>query len=108
MKPDHKIDALVAERVMGFEKTFKHPVQGQLFHIGGSSFSFHPSTSIDDAWAVVSLMRAKGHHIEMHVYEQSSECMIYTPGRNTYYSVTQDLMPAAICLAALRASGIEV
>ena len=54
MDAGRELDALVAEKVMGYRLSFIHPITGApLYSNGGGSFSFRPSTDIDAAWEVV-------------------------------------------------------
>ncbi len=121
MKPSPQLDALIIEKVMGWEKcrdgclgTDDHWVwKGTRWSHGyfETAYSpFTPSTSIAAAWEVVEKMEKDGYRFEMD--DQPREQMYY---RVEFYSFeptrfveTSISMPLTICLAALKAVGVEV
>jgi hypothetical protein len=107
---NRKIDALVAEKVMGWTRAphgFLHE---------GVTFQVCPnySTNIQDAWAVLDELHSKGFGwcIEQAPSMTESTCWLVAEGihaveKHAKASVTAVSPPMAICLAALKACGVE-
>jgi len=87
VRPGHKLDALVAEKVMGwtmrinfdykppqyewheaagFMKIANHPEQLPQLRV------WSPSTRIEDAWQVVEKLASMGHVVEVHTFPPSA------------------------------------
>lgn len=112
MKPGRELDALVAEKVMGRCGHTLRRVQdhhqcqkcgeefwGLAWHKGYCAFpSF--STDIAAAWNVVE--RLKDRYFLLQYYGDGWDCQIGGTSR------TGNTVPLAICLAALKAVGVEV
>lgn len=111
---DRELDALVAEKVMGWKR---HPSVGVWYPL-----NLHPlqnvyghvlppySTSIVAAWEVVEKIGEK-YAIELHWRESMWNCSIEEGDEVTaHYIATAESRNAskAICLAALKAVGVEV
>lgn len=121
-EPGRALDALVAERVMGWVGGGKYWIDpsnpaemyGAGFTIGNTDYDippFKPSTDIAAAWLVVERLS-----------EQGRVLLVKADGNRKYsgalrYTVTingidgrfdSNSAPHAICLAALKALGIEV
>lgn len=69
MKPGPKLDAVIAEKVMGWKWcssyhgwTSTGKTRGPC---AGQGRSFHPSTSIESVWDVVSLLEKSGFFLEL-------------------------------------------
>lgn len=94
MKPGRELDALVANKVMGFQTDPRFKVGDECPHF---------STSIEAAWAVVekllprliSLRWCDGWEVNEFLPEE----------KETYLLGESDTAPHAICLAALAAVG---
>ena len=105
-----KIDALIAEHVFNFDV-----VNGKVaddFGNTGEPFSY--STSIADAWLVMTHMELKDFNCyvktiypEFIVGITEEEPPRWKVGVN-YHEAASDSAPLAICLAALKALGVEV
>lgn len=113
MNPGHELDALVAVRVMRWD------CDGVLFRRkdGYGPFSFQPSTSIVDAWDVVERFRpyvkidGRGLDTRGPVDRRGWVCRIWTgdgPEEDGSVSAMNPSASLAICLAALKAVGVEV
>lgn len=114
-----EIDALVAEKVMGWSRYHdgawltaeELPDHGGFRIISGS---WSPSTDIAAAWQVVERMRFLGWRMCSYVNPDETAAIRYCvdyhlPYRPTAgYCHNNESMPAAICLAALRALGIPI
>jgi ABA sandwich protein len=120
-----KVDALVAKHVMGFTEgvIVKH-TGAQLWSDGGASFSFRPSRDIGDAWKVWERLRLDGPgsgdyfccmEIRSPVSEGYEVCLRrgshdddHSPGKPFVLISQVASAPLAICLAALKAKGIDI
>lgn len=106
-----ELDALVAEKVMGFDKHIVSKVDGLPY-----ADVPHYSTSIADAWMVVEKMcqmadsgeldyEHGNFHIEYRGHWQDGE--VWSAGFKYYDATsiwaTADTAPEVICLAALKA-----
>jgi len=130
MPSEREIDALVAEKVMGWTleryedgRPAKTPADyadaanndGWSWHgqPGDSeAYTWKPSTDIAAAWQVVEKMRAEGWSVQLrsNVYDPFWDCDAVRGYASTgiKHSGTAIEPARAICLAALRAKGIEV
>lgn len=130
---DSEIDALVAEKVMGWipktsgrnsglfwspEKGRTQVIFGSGFHasrkrIGisedlvGDGFVFSPSTSISDAWLVVEKLEKDGMVVEIDS-RKAGWAVNFWKQKTMGFNLTMNTMihksaPRAICLAALKA-----
>lgn len=107
-----KIDALVAEHVMGLYRVRKMRSKGVLLHNPNDRDS-HPqivpfySTCIKAAWEVVEKMPE--FYIRLHRLLDGYRCEWYWINRDLHgFRRDADTAPMAICLAALKAKGMEV
>ena len=99
MNAGRELDALVAEKVMGWKDP--SPVFGLMEDVEGNA-NFPPdySTSIAAAWRVVEKWQGditvdrRNEHFKVTFYKPSYE-----------YEVWAETLPLAICLAALKAVG---
>lgn len=117
------IDCAIAEHVMGWEvwsNHLGHMFAGDMLIDGVATWPddrvFSPSTDIRAAWAVVekicsreyygqlSLKLCEGtrHYCTFHICTEE-----YRDGK-TFKAWSDDSAPMAICLAALKALGVEV
>jgi hypothetical protein len=111
MKPGRELDMLIAEKVMGYEY---HPTKRYMapknyrdrdgFRVWDEDIP-HYSTDIAAAWEVVTKLAEEGKQIRI-----SNKAM----GNNYWWSYIEEgaaqgeSAPHAICLAALKALGVEV
>lgn len=137
---DRELDALVAEKVMGWDvlttrEFHRHGKSGDVVDCGddgifvaerdrSATTPFNPSTSISAAWSVVEQMRELGWHIDLDndgsqkIGAEESwtwNALLWTDrddydgdGDGDWPTAHADTAPRAICLAALRAVGVEV
>jgi hypothetical protein len=135
---DREIDALVAEHVMGWRwvehggfdwivppdvvPDIAFFMWGHRIHDDKPQFSGefenvlpHYSTDIAAAWKVVEAMRAAGYSVSIGYY--ANGCDVGITARNSragweavrpVYGGHADTAPRAICIAALRAKGVNV
>lgn len=111
---DRKIDALIAEHVMGLEVTWEITKIGRnipwLNTEDGLDLLPYYSTKISDAWEVIETLNC------LNVSVNRENCMgvrydiiIYDDlDLKDKVVVTEDAAPMAICLAALKLKGIKV
>ena len=105
-----KIDALIAEHIFGYlmskSKTQFDYVYEPKKDVWGPCYKY--STDIAAAWEVVEKFNDSFVDIRHWHPEQDSgwHCMIQTD--DTCFEHPADTAPMAICLAALKAKGIEV
>jgi hypothetical protein len=114
---DRELDALVAEKVMGWHEaqtTFNGLwwcVEGDGSYFGRRQArvsEWHPSTNIADAWQVVEKMRADAWDVLIDGTDDGS-CDWWTVRFGGCMPAVQSTSIAkAICLAALKAKGVEV
>lgn len=114
MKPGRELDALVAEKVMGWvigSDHISHDGIGfsrQYLDIALPRFS----TDIFAAWKVVEKLHSLGFKIGVDAQTNSySACVVATLEKGIYKVVANEVKetaPHAICLAALKAVGVEV
>ncbi len=108
----HEIDALVAEKVMGWELSWlgtdwREETNANTHHHKRSKGDFLPSTNIQDAWLVVEKLKVE-YWIEINVGEKYL-CDIGKYGiPGTIVQIEAETASLAICLAALKAVGVEV
>jgi hypothetical protein len=115
LKPGRELDALVAEKVMGYKVTDwptgkEFPITsaiaaGVLSEFQQSRIPSY-STDIAAAWQVVDKMKSLGCFIKVHNCDHRGEwgCWCTHPGRVLSESfAVEDTAPHAICLAALKA-----
>lgn len=99
MKAGRELDALVAEKVFGY--------------VFADAFLAHYSTDIADAWQLI-----ERHPHYVYVIRSNEDkytgkwkehmtwrCRFYAPEK---FEIEADTAPLAICLAALKALGVEV
>jgi hypothetical protein len=109
-----ELDRLIAERVMGwkYDPEFGLLNGEQFMEINGS---WSPSTNIAHAWEVMEQLRHKAIYLD--VIQTDNGFMVGDGSDNytnddghiegtLYYVGLADTAPHAICLAALRASGL--
>lgn len=118
MKPGRELDALVAEKVMGWAKTnlkdwdqaFKDEF-GFLWAEPGHGYfkGFHTlphySTDIKAAWEVVEKMGTRFIHLSPALEGGWSCAIQYNEARFPFVNLIGKTAPEAICRAALKAVG---
>lgn len=100
MKAGRELDALIAEKVMGWEKVWQ---------------PFFPSTEISDAWKVVEKC-GKDFNVKYISHKKQYEAVVdyYFPaekGKREFLSFGKayaETAPLAICKAILKAKGIDI
>lgn len=119
MKAGCELDALVAEKVMGWTYRSFYNGGGEWTDAVGKKVAFggldggslhHFSVNIADAWLVVEKMRTKGKHFLMMSPADTGACQasfFSGPEDTSEGSGVVDTAPLAICLASLRAMGVE-
>jgi hypothetical protein len=99
-----ELDALVAERVMGWvqEEPQPHPVNSFAIYFGGPP---PYSTDIAAAWQVVERMREQEYSIALDsdTWLKHPYAVHFIGGNSGCVSCTADTAPLAICRAALKA-----
>lgn len=107
MKPGWELDALVAEKVMGWKLKNKPDVwvdAGGEYHVVGSTHYrmrhdfFNPSTDISAAWRVVD--KIGRFYLTNNSPSKNYEMRFIGTGE----TIIGDTLPHAICLAALLAA----
>ena len=127
MNAGRELDALVAEKVMGwvwmkevstiflFERTLLPPLfESKVDHSGDDAFIIMPeipdySTDIAEAWEVVEKLKHLAFNVH-HRYNTGVWTAYFTDGEELF-ACAEDITgeaPLAICLAALKAVGYEV
>lgn len=98
-----EIDALVAEHVMGLPVTSEGKIRG--YHLGlGEGEPKRYSTNIADAWEVVEWMKMYEPNI---TWSDSDHMWICHFDKYVDFVISNESAPMAICLAALKAKGID-
>lgn len=107
MEAGKELDALIAEKVMGWKEDKYRGIIGWLDgHVFRSSFN--PSINIADAWHVVEKIQEK-FWIKLVGYGEGFICTLTGKGNNTLKTaVDETTAPLAICLAALEAVGYDI
>jgi len=112
-----KIDSLVAENVMGWQKEATLPEYFFWKNVENGELKYHiddwkPSTKIKYAWEVVDKLRDSGFYvcIKMPPKGKSESCWICVEDfyGEKYYTAYAKPAPLTICLAALKTVGIEI
>jgi len=131
MKAGRELDALVAEKVMGMEPTedpwifrwrYPEPTRGmKIVYIDAPDPSrawnlFQPSADIKAAWEIVEKLKSEGLRLILTPtadgyeagflwFKPEQEFTCWTAACDGQYCKSA---PHAICLAALKAKGVEV
>jgi hypothetical protein len=124
MEAGPKLDALIAENVMGWKRqeniAWRTPhVYLYVDHNGHIRLPEevpHYSTDISAAWQVVEAIERRGWFVEVGLCnaeygpKKRAWCQVGVYGDNGAYvgEAYEDTAPLATCLAALRAIGVEV
>lgn len=111
MKPGPELDALVAEKVMGWN-LIDYPNIGVIeIETEDDSFDlaeFKPSTDIKEAWDVVEFTENNVGGIELISLCDEKKYLFRIWNGKENIEANAETAPLAICLAALKAVGIEV
>ena len=106
MEAGRELDALIAEKVMGFRK---HHAHGYLRNAPGEEP--HYSTNIADAWEVVERLVStpgpNGDHHSVQVDYSGGAVVVIDENEDWQVSAIAGTVPLAICLAALKAVSQE-
>lgn len=106
LSPGRELDALVAEKVMGWEKDFQcwKDESGRIRTIEATSFgSFEPSTDISAAWEVVEKMGKKEFTFHAESTGDLKEVRFMNSDKGIFGEGYSYSMPLSICKAALLA-----
>lgn len=113
MIDSREIDRLVAEKVMGWEVPYEYDDIGIMAYTNEKgTFAFSPTTKIADAWQVVEKFQKDDWCIE--VYNENEEWCVELTKYNEFmlddifYTANAEDASLAICLAVLKACGIDV
>lgn len=103
---NRELDVLVAKHVMKLD--VEAAVAGQILDddCGCKIEIPHYSTDIAAAWDVVEKLKIKGFDFVLH-WKTAWECIFWF-GRDKWFESNCETAPRAICLAALKAVGVEV
>jgi len=113
MNAGRELDALVAEKVMGWKRLDLGPINGIRWIKGKdvieSEFPFSYSTDISAAWEVVEKLRAVGVEIVVVAHSVKFSCCVNDTetGKTSFLSLAATA-PRAICKMALRAVGVDL
>lgn len=113
MKPGRELDALVAEKVMGLTSS-EVEIHRQFWLDGCFSNLPHYSTDIAAAWEVVEKLTSKKQpHFQLSLCDSYTEnpkwCAEFDLDRPFKRVIAKaETAPHAICLAALKAVGVEI
>lgn len=119
MQASRELDALVAEKVMGWTPRGPHPIFASRVFATGHSDTFAPYFSSDvlAAWQVVQKMRELGWWMRLQSPFESDDST-WNAGFTAHsctgwngrpdHSGQGDTAPLAICLASLKALGVEL
>ncbi|EZP77579.1 hypothetical protein H839_08099 [Parageobacillus genomosp. 1] len=110
-----EIDRLVAEKVMGWEP---EEIEGSAYLSGYvlykreepphiPDYQFKPSTNVADAWKVVEKLREKELYVDIDTFAEHYDVRVVSGPNEVGHSLSETA-PLAICLAALKAAGVEV
>lgn len=113
---DDELTRLLAERVCGWES--KHPAFAVDWYEGDDgSFKYEipdwsPLTELGHASDVIEAMRAAGYRVRMETVNDNeawfSEFIKWTPSDSRVgFKHIAPSLPRAICIAALRAAGVD-
>ena len=121
---DRELDALVAEKVMGWERCPKEDCDGcdcPVFFYGRPlnewcvndpehRLPWMPSTDIATAWQAVEKMKARPGHFSFRLEQSGTAYHLpeWAATFNNEFIGISAHAPSAICLAALKAVGVEV
>jgi virulence-associated protein VagC len=102
-----EIDRLVAEKVMGWKDAFEvWGLDDVWITDEGEKRIFNPTTEIADAWQVVEKLTYGKTDFETYFELQLFYMHYYAKFRK--HEAKAETAPLAICLAALKAVGVEV
>jgi hypothetical protein len=117
MKPGRELDALVAEKVMGWRKEATLPEYFFWKDVENGELKYHiddwkPSTNIKYAWEVVEKLHDSGFYFTIKSPPRGKSdsywvCIDDFYGKK-YYTAHGVTAPLTICLAALEAVGVKV
>lgn len=126
-KPSRELDALVAEKVMGFKILSnwetgvpKHVIDANQCEVDVAQFPKPYSTDIAAAWEVVLAMEARGFCFTLISTPAGKMATFYTPKQREEWDsiptmkgsvplqVQADTAPHAICVAALKVVGVDL
>lgn len=110
MKPGRYLDAMVAEKVMGWRHD-PGTYEGSRYLLdpaGARSAIPNYSTDIAAAWEVVEKLKGATAHFQLQSIPGGWSTRIFRVPAGLSNEEIADTAPMAICLAALKAVGVEV
>lgn len=125
MKPRER-DALIAEKVMGLQVEHWTESERETVDEDGNPetwslrtgyvvidglsnpYVLHYTEDMSAAWQVVEKIKQEGHRYNNSLFVQWQYHLDYLYGRPAHRDVLYDLSPEGICLAALKAVGVEI
>lgn len=110
---NQRIDAMVAEKVMGWSSSLVSfglgYVDGNGMTVVRNAESWEPTSDMNDAWLVVERMRELGWQVDMDFYpDEKPGCSLWKRGGQVDAYAEEDSMPLAICMASLKVLGVGV
>lgn len=120
---NREIDALIAEKVMGWQNSNSLDVEDRTYTKDGEHVmyvdDFRPTESISDAWIVVERFAKDGKSLRVEYNSNFNEWICSNQSdesiplngwsfEDELFSQYQATAPLAICLVALKAVGITV
>lgn len=122
MKAGRELDALVGQKVMGWTRAYDRRLKGEWWSAPEDPQGFYAdfpewSTDISAAWVVVEKMRERGFWFRMSTPFSLKGTTLFggfTSHNSTGWNGRPDYghaaesAPEVICLAALKACGVEV
>jgi alkyl hydroperoxide reductase subunit AhpC len=107
MKAGRELDALIAERVMGWKVVYSdEPVV-----VSASfpyPFPFNPSTDISDAWQVVEKLQSLGMTVHIIASKDGWYSVDVWVDGTLLYTSDAETAPLAIVKASLKAKGVKI
>lgn len=109
MQAGRELDALVAKHVMDLNPTWNIPNEDYFYTVNGSNnYLPYYSTSISGAWQVVEKLKGPDMWIGIDTTPDGRyRCMMLNK-KGPDADFIADSAPRAICLAALKAVGVDI
>jgi hypothetical protein len=105
MKAGRELDALVAEKIMGWKVEYGELGHEHFTENGEIKFLPFYSTNISDAWEVVE--KFDDISVSKDKKEFLCEIVVFNGNIGRVYEAYAETAPLAICLAALKAVGYD-
>lgn len=105
MKPGRDLDALIAEKVMGWKPPTEPGISQQEYETRRTAIHPPYSAEIGSAWEVVEKLKNSGRHIIAGPSKKGGYIAYLDFPQNPDWHVNGETTSHAICLAALKAVG---